>query len=260
MIVLNIANPSSPEFLSSLFLLPDGDRLLGWVLPVVMSSTFQAYILVCLVQVVQLIFGPIALFIFTMSDIVGGQQRGKIGKVDADEEAEVRLYRELQLLTDEYNNLLAAYHMNLHGLTVALVTLCFYLSVRSEEIVAVVALYVAIWLLATYCEMMNNYAEIQSGSNKFLESLEASCYLDDSRNWVRTSATVLWETVHWRRCFGCLRRTRSGARAAVLSRQIRSLRELHIRAGSSAFYFDKQLVLTAISVILDQSVNLLLTT
>ena len=48
---------------------------------------------------------------FTMSDIAGGQQQGKLGaggnELEANHDARVKLFRELQLLTDEYNNLVA---------------------------------------------------------------------------------------------------------------------------------------------------------
>ena len=99
----------------------------------------------CVVQITQLLFGIVLFFMFTMSDMVGGQQRqGTKGGVGANHEARVRLYRELQLLTDEYNNLLASLHGITHGLIASLVTLCVYILVRTEGMMAAVASYLCI--------------------------------------------------------------------------------------------------------------------
>ena len=77
---LNVAWPSSAEFLSSL-ILPNAQDEVDAVwrqVPVkLMSASFQIYILMCLVQIGQLTFGRMALVMFSMSDIVGVQQFGK---------------------------------------------------------------------------------------------------------------------------------------------------------------------------------------
>ena len=143
--VVSIATPSSPEFLSSLLQEPEGDDILRLFMVLLFSSTLQVYILMCVVQITQLLFGIVLFFMFTMSDMVGGQQRqGTKGGVGANHEARVRLYRELQLLTDEYNNLLASLHGITHGLIASLVTLCVYILVRTEGMMAAVASYLCI--------------------------------------------------------------------------------------------------------------------
>ena len=236
----NVLRPSSPQFLSSLSL-PNGGNVLILATVTLFSSAFQAYLLACCVQITQLIWGPMLLFMFTMSDIAGGQKRGTRGDVDGNQQEKVSLYRELQLLTDEYNNLLAPFHAMLHGTAVALITLDVYLFVRTEGMHAALGAYLAIWSLLTYCELMNNYAEIQRGSTTFMESLRVSCYAGVNGNrtarggWVNPSAEVR-------------------------KKELRSFRELRIKGGSSGFYFDKQLILTFLGIILDQCVNLLIMT
>ena len=145
----------------------------------------------------------------------------------------------LQLLTDEYNNLLASFHTILHGTLVSLFTLCVYIFVRTEGIMAVLAAYIGIWALPSYCQVVNNYANILIGSRRFLGSLKESSSVGSSGNRMRTG--------------------RAGASAAIMRRELRSFRELRIQGGSS-FYFDKKLVLTVIATILQQSVNLLIMT
>ena len=120
-----------------------------------------------------------------------------------------------------------------------MLTLCVYIFVRTEGIVAIFAAYMGIWGLPAYCEMMNNFADILTGARIFLESLKESRSVRSSGNWIRTG--------------------RAGANAAIKRRELRSLRELRIKVGSS-FYFDKKLVLALIAIILQQSVNLLIMT
>ena len=244
---LNVVRPSSPEFFSSLFLSSvqqEGESIWLRAMVTLMSSTFQVYVLICYVQVLEPIFGPILLFMFTLSDITGGQKQCKLGacsnRLEAIQNAGIKLYRELQLLTDEYNNLLALFHAVQHGILVTFLTLCVYIFVRTEGIMAALAAYMGIWLLPCYCEIINNYAEIQIGSRTFLESLQETVPVRRSRIWIRTG--------------------RAGSVAAIIRGELRSLRELHIKGGSSAFYFDKQLVLTVIHIIVNQSISLLLIT
>ena len=185
-----------------------------------------------------------ALFMSSVSDVAGGQQRGETGDVDMNEKVMmVRLYRELRLLTDEYNNLLASFHGIFHGLAVTLTTLSVYLFVRSEGMMAALAAYLVMWSIPNYCELMNNYAEIQRGSKTFLESLKASCFVDGSGSPVRT------------RCG-----TSRVVGTAIFRRELESFRELRIKRGVSAVYYDTQLVLTMIGIVMNQSLNLLIIT
>ena len=69
----HIARPASPEFLSSLIVGNLGevrDNIAIYILTTMVSSTFQAYILICYAQVTALFIGPIFLFMFTMPDVV----------------------------------------------------------------------------------------------------------------------------------------------------------------------------------------------
>ena len=77
---------------------------------------------------------------------------------------------------------------------------------------------------------MKNYAETNHGSKALLVSLNAS--------WCGG----------WRPSRGT---------SARIERQLRSLRELRIKVGSSAFYYDKQLVMTVGDIVLNQAVSLL---
>ena len=203
---LSVSRPSSPEFLSSLFLSKvqdEGGSISLRATVTLMSSTFQLYILICFVQIMQLMFGPILFFMFTMSDIAGFQQQGKMSagsnRLEANQNGGVRLYRELQLLTDEYNNMLASFHTIPHGMVVSLFTLCVYIFVRTEGIMAALAAYIGIWGLPSYCQIMNNYANILIGCRRLLESLKESGSVGSSGNRVRT--------------------VRAGASAAIIRRE-----------------------------------------
>ena len=73
MVGLNITRPASPEFLSSLIIWDAGadtGNVAAYIFTILSSSIFQAYILVCIVQVNSLLYVPIILFMFTMSDFV----------------------------------------------------------------------------------------------------------------------------------------------------------------------------------------------
>ena len=165
-----------------------------------------------LVQIGQLMFGPMALFMFTMPDIAGGQQWRKRGagrdKLRESPKARVCLYNEMQLLTDEYNFLVATFQGTYHGVLVSCVTLCVYIFVRTEGMMAALAAYMGLWGILGYLELMNNYAEIPRGSKIFLESLQVSRSDHGSGNWART------------------RRETSDANVAILSRQLVAIPEI----------------------------------
>ena len=92
--------------------------------------------------------------------------------------------------------------------------------------------YLGVWTLLTYFQFANNYADVNQGSKGVLISLRA-CWYD--------------------------RGGHSGGRSALLiDRELSSLTELRIKGGDSFFCYDKQLVLTAMDIILKQSVSLLM--
>ena len=95
---------------------------------------------------------------------------------------------------------------------------------------SVLPAYLGIWGTHALYEVMKNYAEINHGSKALLVSLNAS----------------------W--CGGC---KPSRSKSVEMERQLRSLRELRIKVGSSAFYYDKQLVMTVGDIVLNQAVSLL---
>ena len=76
---------------------------------------------------------------------------------------------------------------------------------------------------------MNNYAEGNGGSGAVLLSLRTYWYSRGGR--------------------------RNGFK---IGKELRSLKELRIKGGSSAFSYDKQLIVTVIDAILKQSVSLLM--
>ena len=125
-IIFNIVLPTSPEFLSSLLLpnvhsAPISFRIWATTL----SASFQAYILLCFVQIAHLFGLPMILFMFAMTDLDGKPQRlsedqifcttGGCTKI----ENEVSRYRSLQLLTNEFDGVFAPLHGAMHGVLTA---------------------------------------------------------------------------------------------------------------------------------------------
>ena len=108
----------------------------------------------------------------------------------------------------------------------------FYGSMRTEGVVALFQAYLAWWGLLTYLQVMNAYAEINRHSRSLLRSFRAC------------SVSVIAAGMAGR------------GNVAIVNREVRSFRELRIKAGS-VFYFDKQLVPTVIGIVLSQPVNLL---
>ena len=68
--MLNIARPSSPEFLSSLFI-QNSLADISIRIPITLASAiYQAYVAACVAQVWNLAAVPLMLFIFTMPDFL----------------------------------------------------------------------------------------------------------------------------------------------------------------------------------------------
>ena len=144
----------------------------------------------------------------------------------------IRHYRCLQLLTVGFNDLFALYHLISHGMLIAVTVMCVYGSVRTQGLMAAVLAYVSAWVLISYFQSMNNYAEVSRGSKNVLLALRA-CWYDGGG--------------------------RSGGRSAwIIDRELVSLRELRIKGGDYAFYYDKQLTVTAMDIIFKQSASLLM--
>ena len=225
MTVLSMARPHSPEFMSSLLVhRPEHIRTLS----IIASTTLQAYLLMCCSHVIPLICGPVALFMFSMSDFVQIQvamQQQKPPRL----RRSLKFYRCLQLHTNNFNRLFAAFNAMLHGIVIIFVIFCVYGALRMEGILAVALAYLGFWALVTYIVVATSYAEIHRRSVKLLRSIRRAMN-------GRTG-----------------RRTEGGG----IALEIRSIRELCI-VGGSAYYFDKTLVLTIVEVVLVQSVNLLI--
>ena len=130
-------------------------------------------------------------------------------------QSQLRIYRCLQLLTADFNGSFATFYGMLHGMIIAFVVLCVYGSVRTEGVMAIVQTYAALWSLFAYLQVINNFAVINQRSKALLNSLGQCC--DGNKR---------------------------------MSRQLRSYTELRVKGGSSAFYFDKKLVLTVIGIVL----------
>ena len=148
---------------------------------------------------------------------------------EASLENKISWYRRLQLLADNFNDLFAFYHGMSHGLMTAFTVMCVYGFVRNGGLMAALPAYLDIWCFLPHFQFMNNFAEIHRGSRAVLLSLR----------------------MYWH--------SRVGRRNAFkIGKELRSLKELRIKGGSSAFNYDKQLVVTVIDAILKQSVSLLM--
>ena len=150
------------------------------------------------------------------------------------------LFRRLQVLTDEFNKLFNSFHLEIHVVLIAIVSLRVYGSVRTEGLLAFVQTYMGSWMLVLHLQLCNSYGVINHGSEMFFRAIWASC---------AGSCTLLvtgsFET--------------SGISSVrAIRRQLRSVRVLCITEGSSTFRYDKRLVLTVVQIVLSQAVTLLL--
>ena len=102
---------------------------------------------------------------------------------------------------------------------------------RTSGLFAAVTAYFACMGLVFYLSVANSYAETNRVSRKLLQLLRRACRVS-RRN-------VASQTEH-----------------RISSQRTRTLRELRIHAGP-VFFYDKQLVLTTVQIILVQSANLL---
>ena len=116
-------------------------------------------------------------------------------------------------------------------------------SIRSSPpVIALVQAYFGAWLLTSYLQVIKSYSEIYRGSKALLVSLSARCA---DKNVGSSGGSSV--------AFGI-----GAGSHVIIARELKSLTELRIRAGSSVFYFDKQLVLTVIQIVVSQTVGLLL--
>ena len=155
---------------------------------------------------------------------------------------ELSLYRCLQLLVDEYNGLFDSFQLLIHAASIIVTVLCVFGSLRTEGVIALVQAYFGAWLLTSYLQVIKSYSEIYRGSKALLVSLSARCA---DKNVGSSGGSSV--------AFGI-----GAGSHVIIARELKSLTELRIRAGSSVFYFDKQLVLTVIQIVVSQTVGLLL--
>ena len=146
-------------------------------------------------------------------------------------ETAIRLYRCLCIHVGGFNDVFGALNRMLHGAAITFVIFCVYGSLRTEGALSVAIAYWGTFTLVCYQLTVTKYAESNGASNAFLVR-------------VRTA---------WSVCSG---RQRSRHRKRI-GREIGSMREVRIQAGST-FYYDMTLVLTVFEVVLVQSVNLLI--
>ena len=137
----------------------------------------------------------------------------------------LHFYRCTQLLMDEYNRVLASFNGILHAVLISFFVFCVYGAVRTDGVMAIGTAYFAVWGFFTYLQLLKSYTDINTGSQGLLTSIQAQVSGDYSRIGVR---------------------------------ELRSMRELRVRGGSSTFYFDKEVVLTTLDIVFNQAVNLLI--
>ena len=246
-VAFNIARPNSPEFLSSVVGQRNAETpMIVFIMVMLLSSIFQMHLLTCFAQVGQLLVGPMFIFMFTMPETfertVGSRSSGN-SRVPSCEigssirlRRELRCYRRLRLLTDEFNGVFAAFYGAYHYIMMSLIVLCVYGFVRTTGAMAIVQAYVAIWCFFAYGSVVSAHAQINRGSKLWLKSLRARYF-------------------HGRAVSGG---RRCASKGIVVVRELRSLKELRIKGGSSAFYYNKCLILTTTGAIFRQSVKLLI--
>ena len=246
-----MARPEFPAFLSSLFIGFYSERPAAVTLSAaVLSSLLQVYLVMCASQVLMLFCGPIVLFMFTMYDLLFGRVSSpsalKLGLTSVRKvlqmrerlTREIRLYRSLQLLTEEVNDLFASTLGETHGVvTLALICLAYGV-LRCEGLLAVMMVYMFCWSFGSYFLLMNKLANINLGSKSLLRCIDSSFRSVYGGNVI---AIVTFA---------------SAKEAKIVQRELRNMRELRLRGGSSVFYFDKKLILTVVYVVMSQSISL----
>ena len=155
-------------------------------------------------------------------------------------QTELDTYRCVQLLMDEFNGLFGKLQTASRFTVISFVLFCVYGFFRTEGLMAIVQAYLGLWLFLSWLTAMNIYAEINHESKDLLRSFRTLC-----------SSKI-------NKPEGSLERNTSSSRKRFMgvNRELKSLKELRIIASN--FYFDKQLVLTVIGIVLDNSVSLLL--
>ena len=119
----------------------------------------------------------------------------------------------------------------LHWASTVFVIFCVYGAVWTEGPLSVAIAYWGTFTLVGYQLVVIQYAENNRASKMFLRKV--------------------------RKAWSCCRGMQSRRRRKWIGREILSMREMRILAGS-AFYYDKLLVLTVFEVVLVQSVKLLI--
>lgn len=140
-------------------------------------------------------------------------------------------YRCCLLQEVAFNRVFSGFNALLHFLCITATIFSVYTAIRSSGLLAAFGVYGAFMALTFYLTMANCYAETNHGSRILLESLQRVC--------IRGSEGMAF------------RRDEEIAR-----KRIRSLRELRIRAAFVCYY-DKQLILTILQIVLVRSVDLL---
>ena len=138
-------------------------------------------------------------------------------------------YRCCQVHTDAFNRVFGSLNADLHTTVVTIITLSVYCTMRTSWLFAVFTTYFACVCLVFYLSVANSYSETIRVSRTLLQSLKQ----------VGSNGNVA-----------------TGRGQKITNRRIQALRELRIHAGP-VFFYDKQLVLTTVEIILVQSVNLL---
>ena len=225
---LSVARPKSPEFLSSLeFLFQPTDSVTRLA-----SSTFHLYLTSCFVQVLVILCMSIVFFAFSMSDVLQGCEIASSSEQNRSKRSTLGPFRCCHLLMNGFNELFANLNAVIHAGTIAFATLCMYGAARSTDgMLAAGIAYLGLITLVCYLQMVSGYAEVNLRSKWLLW-------------WMRSSGA------------GCV--AGGSQRTDLGFRQLRSLRELRVQAGTCIFHYDKATVLITVEIILVQSANLLI--
>ena len=123
----------------------------------------------------------------------------------------------------------------LHAITATGVAYCVYGAARAEAAFALFFGYMAVLWICAYLLVLNMFAELNAASKNLLTLFGAAL-----------SSICCWADIQEHQDYNSL------------GGEWKSLTDLRVRAGSM-FYFDRQLVVNFIDVILNESANLLIT-
>ena len=145
-----------------------------------------------------------------------------------------RLYRSVYLMCDEFSEMFKITLGGLHVAFTIVVVYYVYMGVRLTGFQSFRSAFAAVGCLVLMLTLEGKYAEVNTASKTFLQQLKIQDVMRSNR---------IVEKAH----------------RQILQRERKCLRECRIRVGS-LYYYDTDLLVSTIEIILDNSINLTLIT